>query len=205
MLARFGQLLRALADGPDPASLPAPSEVIATMEIGKMPIDWRYNAGIYSFAGYAVESAGAGARSQVGLVNPSGSGVVATLTHCEGYSTTTSIIVATHYGALADNDGAERSVDTRYFVGTIIAQRPACKVYSQTAAQQGDTVCRLSPDYDDGANYHYHHDQQYVLFPGTSVEFVPQSDNNSLVWSMWWHERRYDPEEIRGTRQGMFG
>lgn len=207
MLARFGQLLRAIASGPDPNSLPAPGEVIATVALNDQAWpDWDWPMDRFRYAGYAYEAAGAGARSHVGLRNPGSSGVVAVVHHIDVTSTASYVMLRSLSGVGAlDSDGNERAVDTRAMIGTIANRAPSCQVVSDTAAVIGDIICRLTADFYDGAaNYMYHTDQKFVLFPNATMLIVPGADNNNNTANIWWTERRYDVKETKGTRQGQF-
>lgn len=207
MLARFGQLLRAIANGPDPSKIPAPQEVIPTMELGRSPASWQFPCDIFLYAGYASEGAGA-ARSQVCLQNPLHSGIVATVTRIECRTSTGYVLLTTDtINAGWDDDGAERARDTRIILGTLVTRPPSCRVKSDDAAQYGDAVCRMVPraaDETNGYNF-FHTEEPWVLFPGSELATVPGGNGADQYTSFWWEERRFDPMEVRGTvRPGYF-
>lgn len=208
MLGEFGQLLRAIANGPDPARLPAPSEVIPTFPVIGAEPSFCYPRGEYIYGGYALEAASAGVRSHVGLYNPSGSGVLATVKHMEGVSGTSSrllLTVATAAQVAAmDNDGSEHAMDTRIRIGTTSNRPNTCNILTDQAAQIGTVLMRCAPDSYIGTDFAYHMDFPFVLMPGAALIALPASDNMALTFAFIWHERRYDQAEIAGTRAGQF-
>lgn len=206
MLGELGQLLRAIAAGPDPAKIPPPTEVIPVLPTSEYQPSFQYPAGIYPFIGYAIEGAGAN-RSHVAILNPSGSGVCATVRCIDGYTTTNSV-VATIASAAAvsafDNDGAEGVRDTRLRVSTGVTRSAACRIISDDTTQKGDVIARLIPNTYDTAGYFYHYrNHPLVLFPGAALCCMPSADSIALTWTFTWEERRYDQEELRGVHAGI--
>jgi len=206
MLAQFGQLLRAIANGPDPARIPAPTEVIAMMELGNPPADWLWPQGIYTYSGYAVEGALAGNKSMVALSNPAGSGVIATVEAVDVLSTDTPYVylrqaVADNLSAF-DSDGTEYTRDVRTYRSLVSPQpsrHPSLNVLSDQAAQQGQAAVLLFADYDDGTWYHYASRRPFVLLPGTGLVAVPGNDEKACYATFYWRERLYDPKEVVGS------
>ena len=208
MLGEFGKLLRAIANGPDPAKIPAPTEVIPTIELGRPPASWAWSADTYLWCGYAIEANGAGVRSQVALYNPTGSGCIADV---EGiYARTdvdTVLVTLCNYAdiALFDSDGVHRPRDPRSNVSTITNRPNTCQILSDQAAIAGDAALRaFAKMYDAATYYTFEIGTPFVLLPGTAINVVPKDDNVGLNCSFVWSERRLDPAEVRGTRTGQF-
>jgi len=205
MLAQFGRLLRAIASGPDPANIPAPSEIIPTIDLAKPPADWLYPQGIHIYAGFASESAGAGARSQVALSNPADSGTIAVIDRIEAKSDNN--LVTIYMGVaedveLFDSDGSEYTREPRVYRTLITPQpsrAPACKVLSEQSAAKGQATALMYPAYYDTADYYYKCTEPFILLPGTVVNVVPGSDQKTNVTTFFWREREFDQEEVRGT------
>lgn len=207
MLGEFGRLLRAIASGPDPASIPSPSEIIPVIELGKPSADWLYPRGTTSWTGYAIEANAAGVRAQVCLYNPTGSGVVAVVDTIRWETTSHSVLYTICKAAdvaLFDDDGNEHCTDTRERIGTAVNNRPACAVLSDQASQKGDTAVRVFATHSDATYWSAVDTHEYVLFPGSALNVMPTADNIANTTSFWWRERRYDREEVAGTRNGQF-
>jgi len=205
MLGELGRLLRAIANGPDPAKLPPAAEVIFTAELLEEPsFAWMRNCFLYG--GYAIEGAGV-ARSHVGLWNPSGSGVVAVITEFHSFSSAEQMLltIGTNANALTmDSDGAEHPRDTRGRVSTAVTRNPSCAVVSDDAAQIGTIVERIYMRSTDGAgNYQFHERIPFVLFPGAVFNILPDNNAKTNYTSFNWYERRYDPAEVQGVNQAF--
>jgi len=200
MLAKFGQLLRAVAGGPDPNSLPAPTEVIATINVGAGRPDWDYPRDTFRFGGYVYEAASGGAsRSHAQLWNPTGSGVICVVEQINMYTTDNVMVITIDNATLSTSDGNERATDVRCGFSTGWAKRPACQIYSQATAQSGDVILRAYPIGSDGTRYWYRETMPWILMPGSGLNTLPGTDDRLNQTSFYWTERAYDREEVRGT------
>ena len=204
MLGQFGQLLRAIAGGPDPAAIPPPGEVIATIDAGSSPPSWDYSKGLYRYSGYAIEAAGVGNRSTVQLWNPSGTHTVATIEQIFGLGESYTWACCFDTSAATDDDGVEHALDVRLRLTTYVNRLPACKVRSRTGAFMGTAAMRITPDYYDATYYYYHSAVPIVLWPGSGFIVNSSGDNQLVQANFIWTERDFDEEELRGVRPGLF-
>lgn len=203
-LAEYGQVIRALLQGHDPAALPPPAELLAAIVLESDRPEWAFRKSEYLFIGFAAEGAGVGARSQIALLNPSGSGCVATVTHQAGYTETLPTLL--HWATEAqlaafDNDGTEGPRDTRLAAGGAVSRSPACRVLSDTAAAAGTLIARIYPvtmiqTGTEGICDLY---DEFVIWPGNGLVMVPLADNVAGQWTFTWRERAFEPDEVRGA------
>lgn len=203
MLGQFGHLLRAIANGPDPARIPAPTEIIPTLPVEVYQPSFAFSAHKYLYTGYAVETAGA-ARSHVALRNPSGSGVVATITAVEAFSDVEAIVITVGPNsafAAFDNDGAEGVRDTRLRVSTIVTRMPACAVITDDAAQTGDAIRRMLPIAEATNGHCFRLNTPIVLWPNASVAFLPNLNAKDMNCALDWEERQFDDQELSGIKR----
>jgi len=207
MLAKWGQLLRAIANGPDPARIPAPTEVIPTIDLSQPPYDWLYPQDVYLYGGYATEASLAGNRSQVALSNPAGSGVIATVEKVTARSDTTRVTLnMANAAAVAafDSDGQEWGRDSRLLTNVTVpptGRAPACKVLTDQSAQAGQVIITMFGLMYDGATYFTYVEDRIgaVLLPGSALVVCPAADEKVLYSSILWRERIYDPKETKGS------
>jgi len=205
MLAQFGKLLRALASGKDPASLPAPTEVIPTIELAKPPDDWAWSGDIYLYGGYASEAAAAGSPSNVALYNPLSSSAIVTIEEI-------TLRQAANYAflfmadnadvSLYDSDGYEFARDPRVQFttgGTNYGRPSTCKVLSDQAAVGGQRITMLAPIMEDaGNNFMFKENMGLVLTPGSAIIATNNTNNIAINVSFIWRERVLNKEELRG-------
>jgi len=200
MLGRFGSLLRAVANGPDPARIPAPTEVIPTIEVGNAPPDWDYPKGIFRYVGYCLEGAVAGQRSKVQLWNHATSGVVVVLRRILCNAAATSLVISEYVTALGSDDGAEFPMDSRSTLEVAPLKSNSAVVKSATAAGGvGTELGRIFSRANDGTNYTFDHDEPFIIFPGRSIVVYPASDNIAIQTMWYWTERAFDEKELSGV------
>jgi len=207
MLAQFGKLLRAIAEGGDPKRIPTPTEVIPIFPASDYQPSFGYSVERYLWIGYAHEAAVAGVPSQVGLVNPTGTGVVATVTKLWAASEDDTLRLRAATAAQVagfDFDGNEYPRDNRLRISTWSQLRHACDVISDAAAMVGDAMAWWFPHHEKaGGEFTYSWDVPLVLCPGSAYVVTTESNQKMLDLSLAWEERRYDPEEIQGVRQDL--
>ena len=205
MLGKFGQLLRAVADGSDPAAIPPPQEVIPTLEVGTAPPDWDYSKGVYRYCGYVNQAAAVGVRSLTQLWLPADTRVVLVLHRIEWHSDDTGLNVAQHNVALTEDDGAERPTDFRLGFMTYNNRLSAASVRSDHASFTGTTMTRLRPKNLDGGGDHTGWlDEPFIIWPGTGVIVQSLQNQIDLEVAFYWTERQFDKEELRGVRPGLY-
>lgn len=204
MLARFGELLRAIASGPDPAGIPAPAEVIPTVEIGgEGPADWQYPKGQFHYMGALERVALADNYNITGLENPIGSKCLAVLyaIHCK----TTGQEVVMHKGFASEytwsQGGPERGLDFRLDMPGFYTRQSTCKIYNQRhTSYMGEHMGLLWPIFDTGGqNIWLENHLRIVLWPGQVFTVTTKAVNTALNLCYRWYERGYDIEEIRGV------
>lgn len=208
MLGEFGKLLRAIANGPDPNSIPAPTEVIPTLLVAKYDASWSYSRDLYLFQGHHQQAAGA-SYAHVGLHNPTGSGCVITIEEIHAMSSMRTIglwLASSAQVAGFDNDGSEMVRDSRLRLGTAVTKNPVGIIISDDATQKGTVANYLIPVATDETNddFFYHQNTPLVLFPGACWILTTNSTGEELIASFVWSERRYDPQEIAGVRNQHF-
>lgn len=197
-MVNFGKILRAIADGPEPSRLPAPSEVIPTLEVGNAAPEDQYLKGEYRYTGYAIEAAAAGNRSQVGLWLPADTGTMAIVEGIFTRSNHAALVLTQIVASPLDDDGTEYPLDYRLRAGTLTFRPNTCQVRSQTAGLLGYTMTRAIPNFSDAANanYWYAWRDPIILWPGTGVVTCPAGDNNDNQTTFVWRERRFDALEV---------
>lgn len=206
MLAKFGELLRAVAGGRDPAALPAPSELIPTIELGQPPIDWDYVRGVFHYGGRGTQAAVPAALSHVGLSNES-PGAVAVVYAMSGRNGLeyVDLMMVQAVGTSWTGSGKEQGLDGRLGWGGADLRPSACQVrITANAGVFGDDIVALYPNERDSATnrcYDVVH-PRIVLWPGQILFMRNPTVNEELRWNFFWYERQYDAEEIRGIPSG---
>jgi hypothetical protein len=204
MLAQFGKLLRALASGRDPAQLPAPTEVIPTIELATPPPDWCWSGDIYLYCGWVEEAADVATPSCTALFNPLNSSCIATLEQAQhqAYADPVMKLADDADVSLFDSDGYEFSRDPRVQFttgGTNFGRPSTCKVLSDVAVPGGQTMLKLYHLYKDGTNImDFRQDWPVVLTPGSAIIVSPNAVNQPIKSTFVWRERVLDKEELRG-------
>lgn len=199
MLAELGRLLRAVADGPDPASLPAPGDLLAVLDLLGSP-EFDYPRGARRYCGTVSEGAAAN-RQKVGIFNPADSGALAVVDRMDASIDSEYLYVCLFRTQLTDQDGTTQAMDVRAIVDyTGTGPSPACSIDSETSVgTKGVMGFRWFPQSDDGTTYRFTHNQPWVLFPGWGLIINPVLDNKQLDWSVFWTERGYDEKELAGV------
>jgi len=206
MLGRFGQLLRAVANGPDPAKIPPPSEVIPTIDLAAGRPDWNYPQSVFRFGGYALEAASGGAsRSQVCLWLPASSHITITVEEIQARHESHTLLITHAEAALASNDGSEHAMDSRVRRGTYNTRKNTAYITSQQTSQQGTIVTRIFAGFEDAAGiYYFKWKPGFVLFPGCGLNVCGSADDMLVHVEFIWTEREFDNAELRGVRPGLF-
>lgn len=206
MLAQFGQLLRAIASGPDPARIPKPMEVIPTIELANCPADWNWPQDIYQYSGRTKENSLAANYSLAALLNPAGSNTLVVL---EGFNAKTDADAVRIRCAVAadvatyDTDSAGYPRDPRTY-RTLVTPQPhrspsGIILSEQSASMHGQASKYVYPLGWDTTMYWFQCETPYMLFPGTALVFHPAALDSELSISLDWREREYSKEEVRGT------
>jgi len=204
MLGQFGKLLRAVADGRDPASIPPPSEVIATLSVSSLRRDWLYPQDSYLYGGTAKETAAVN-RAVVALYNPGDSDALCLVTGFHARADNDSLLLYMMDDADVspmDSDGLEFAKDPRVQFttgGTNFGRTPTCRVLSDDAVAAGQQVERIVPTAEGAAHYYYQFPHNsYVLTPGSAIGITSAANAATVAVSFEWIERHLPPAELRG-------
>lgn len=203
MLAQFGRLLRAVVDGPDPAAIPAPGEVIPTIDLARAPAEWDYSKAQYLYSGRSQQAAVVAEYALVGLQNPTGSDAVAVVTRMEFQ--VSDLLAVLYRGREVSvtwaQSGSEQARDGRLDNGVAYTRRPTCQVRGlSTGGVQGAEQAWLFPVWAsafDQASYVI--TEQFVVWPGQWIGWVPNTANRSNYGSVYWYERAFDRFEVQGV------
>jgi len=210
MLEKFGSLLRAVSEGQDPASLPAPGEVIATMEIGKAPPDWDFTKQVYRYTGTWNFAAVAGANSWAFLENASTTGVVLVVHHCMTYAIDTQPARAFHMNATTvggtTSFGNIGPLDGRLSNEAVYTRKPSglITLKSQASTSKGTLIHRMITMAQDSTGVRCSWwEPNLVLWPGQVMGFCTFSVNTTFEGNITWSERAYDAAEVQGVAAGV--
>jgi hypothetical protein len=207
-LATQGNVLRGVVDGPDPASLAPPSELLAAVVTESERPEWEFLKGGRICIGYVSEAAGAGARAVTGLRNPVDSGTLCVVEEVSALADVAINRLTVHLltallTAGMDSDGVEAQRDTRGMLFNTTAHPPACLVISDTVAVPGGVYGSLFPSAVGLAKNYFKSTIKYVLQPGSAVLFVNTADNNGLTTNFVWRERAIEPQELIGAARSQ--
>jgi hypothetical protein len=199
-LAKYGQLLRAIAEGQDPAALGAPAELLATLVLGVDRPEWGWLQQEYRYVGYVRENAAVGDTSKVLLWNPPGSNVMVLVQHVHGLTEGSYVTLAQGESAGGFvSDGTEYPTDYRCRVGTDVARAPAALIYSGFGSFTGNALVRVAFHAALGTDFSYSSRIPFVVLPGTGLVVNGSTTNQYVQAAFEWIERAMDPQEIAGA------
>lgn len=143
--------------------------------------------------GQAVSAAGgAGNRTQVGIVNPTSSGVIMIIEEIRAASSTAVFGFVVRGGATLTTVSGTVGVRDRR-----IAQTPAATIVSKNnAAVTGGLLTIFYPDFSAAAIYAGRLETPWILGPGNNIAVDPGSDNQDLQCTFIWRERAANPAEL---------
>lgn len=203
-VGRFSSLLhKALEMGegsPTPTLAP---ELFAMLALEVDRPEWAWLKAEKLCMGYDSEAAGVGARSMIGLRNPTGSGVLAVIKEIGATFDAAYIILTQNLGngaALAGftAGGASAVCDFRAGVnGLGYESLPTCEIIADTAAIAGGAFMRIFPYGGLGSARMFHHIHPIVLPPNSAVIVVGPTDNLAMITSFVWTERKVEPMEMQ--------
>lgn len=204
-VGRYSQLLHKLLEisegSPTPTIAP---ELFAMLTLEVDRPEWGWLKGEYPCAGYANEGAGAGARSIVALLNPTGSNALIVVEGAEILHSPELVLMEQVFGTSLtgfDDDGIERVIDLRAGTsGLGYWRNPVGKIMTDTRAVLSATFGHLLPITTTSTPTNvFRLEHPVILPPNSALAFTGSQDNVALRATIYWRERAIEPMELQGV------
>ena len=192
---RYGLLLSKLLSmkGADSGAPQLSGDVVPALILESDPPEWAALAGTRLCCGHNQAAAGgAGNRTQIGLLNPANSGIIARLELILAGSTAAVFGFPVRSNPTIGASGANVGVrDTR------IQQTPACTVNQKNnTAAAGTTRMVFFPEASAAGGYWGKLRCDWVIHPGQGIIIDPGNDNQDMQAAFVWRERAANNAEL---------